>query len=72
MLEQRIEGRQGDEQEKAFIGAEPAFKTLDNCYDQELITELINFTYPEHINSFRRDGPLPFPPLIWPLSNMGT
>jgi hypothetical protein len=38
-LEWRSEGREGDEQEKAFIGAESAFKTLDNCYDPKLITE---------------------------------
>jgi hypothetical protein len=39
-LEGWIEGRQGDAQEKVFMGAEPAFKTLDNRYDPILITKL--------------------------------
>jgi hypothetical protein len=39
-LEWWIEGRQGDVQEKVFMGAEPAFKTLDNGYDPILITRL--------------------------------
>ena len=32
MLEKWITGRQGIEQEKVFIGSEPAFKTLVNCF----------------------------------------
>jgi len=83
-----IEGRQGDEQEAIYTGADHQeaagivsnllrvgrqnIRTANNYYDQELITERINTAYPEHIDSFLPDGPLPFPPVIWPLSIVGT